>query len=303
MKSLFRLCAGVASLCLTVVLLTFLVQFIRKVWFGNTSARSGQVVIVEVDGILLNATDKVKEIDEIVDHHSAKALVIRINSPGGLVGPSQELYHSIRRADAKIPVVASIGSLGASGGYYAALGARKIYCNPGAMTASIGVIMELADLSKLLQWAKIDRITIKAGKFKDTGNPARPMTADERELLNSLVTDVHRQFRSDTKERRKLTDAQLEHAADGRVMTGAQAKAAGLIDELGGLDEALLGAKKLAGLPANAQVTYPESRGGLLKRLLGAESESQFEGMLKILEGAPLSTLPAWRILLLSPIQ
>jgi protease-4 len=303
MKALFRLCAVVASVCLIVVLLTFLVQFIRKVWFGAPSAHSGQVVIVDLNGIILSSTKTIQEIDEIIENHTAKALVIRISSPGGLVGPSQELFQAIRRADSKIPVVASIGSLGASGGYYAALGARKIFCNPGAMTASIGVIMELMDISHLLQWAKVNRFTIKAGKFKDVGNPNRAMTPEEHALLDTLLADVHRQFRGDVKERRKLTDAQLENTADGRVMTGAQAKVAGLIDATGGLEEALLEAKKLAGLPADAQVTYPDTGGGLLRRVLGADSENRFDGILNLLEGAPLSLTPTWRILLLSPVQ
>lgn len=275
MKSLFKLLGYLTGICLCLIVLSCTFSIIKKTWFSKSSHKNGYVAVIDVDGVIYDARSKVKDINEILENSEAKALIVRVNSPGGLVGPSQELYQALRMADQKIPVVVSMGSLAASGGYYTALGGRKIFSNPGTLTASIGVIMEFAQTDKLYKWAKVERFTLKAGKFKDIGSSLRPMTTEEKNLLQTMMNDIHGQFRQTVMERRKISQEVLDETADGRIMTGSQAKEAGLVDELGGFEEAAKEAKKLAKLPADAAIEYPDSKEGLLKKVLfGDTSES-----------------------------
>jgi protease IV len=187
--------------------------------------------------------------------------VIRINSPGGVVGPSQELYDALRRLrQGGKPVVASMGAVAASGGYYVAVAADRIYANPGTLTGSIGVIMQMANLEQLMKKVGVDYVVVKAGALKDVGNPARPMTPEERRVLQALLDDVHAQFIGAVAEGRKLDRAQVMQFADGRIFSGTQAKALQMIDELGGLEDAVNGAAQLAGIPVPPKVIPPRRR-------------------------------------------
>jgi len=307
MKPLFRVLGAVVAISLILVFATFSFNFVKKVWFGKSTDRDVHVSVVDLSGVITNSLSFTRSLQEQVDNKSTKAIVVRINSPGGLVGPSQEMYEAIRKADEKIPVLISMGPLAASGGYYAALGGRKIYANAGTLTASIGVIMEMANTEKLYTWAKIERFTLKAGKFKDVGTPLRAMKPEEKELLQSMLTDIHEQFRATVKERRKLTDAEIENTADGRVMTGNQAKKAKLVDELGGLEDALREAKSLAKIPADAHVHYPVKNDGILKRYIfgdDEDAESRWGAWGKAISGIVSTEItPPWRVLLLAPVQ
>jgi protease-4 len=227
---------------------------------------------LDLNGVIYTSNSFIKETEAIAENKMSKAVVIRINSPGGVVGPSQEIYEAIKSLDQKIPVVISMSSLAASGGYYAALGGRKIFANPGTLTASIGVIMEFMNTEKLLDWAKVERFAIKSGRLKDVGNPSRKMLPEEKLFLQSLLDDVHSQFRKEVQIRRHLTDAELNEVADGRVMTGAQAKKAKLVDALGGYQEAVKEAKALSGLNDQAPVIIKTPTKGLIKELLLGES-------------------------------
>ncbi len=196
-----------------------------------------------------------------------------------------------------------MGAVAASGGYYIALGGRKIFASPGTLTASIGVIMEFANTDKLYKWAKIDRYSLKSGKFKDLGTTTRFMTTDEKGLIDELISDIHNQFKSALRERRGLEESILERVTDGRIMTGLQAKQAKLIDEIGGLDVVIEALKKEVGLPVDAYVKYPESKHGFLWRLFFGEARER-------LSVNPVSDwfqrskpIWGWRVLLLSPIQ
>lgn len=296
-----------------VVFTTFTFVFIKKVWFGgggkHAAAGKSHVMILEVSGIMMSATRELRELDEALDNPHTKAIVVRVNSPGGLVAPSQELYEALKRADQKVPVVISMGSLAASGGYYASLGGRKIYANAGTLTASIGVVMEFMNLQKLYEWAKIERYAMTAGKLKAAGSEFRPMTAEERELFTGMLSDIHAQFKAAVKERRKLSDEEIEKWCDGRVMTGQQAKAAKLVDALGPLEDAVRDAKKLAGIPESAEVIYPESREGLLKRVLFGEdndTQNRLGDAVRAVAGAvaaPPAIAPGWKVMLLSPVR
>jgi protease IV len=178
-----------------------------------------------------------------------------------VVAPTQELHDAVvRLRQAGKPVVASLGSVAASGGYYVAVACDQIYANPGTLTGSIGVIMQLANLEQLMKKVGVDYVVVKAGQFKDLGNVARPMTPDERRVMQALLDDVHGQFIGAVAEGRKLTREEVVRFADGRVFSGVQAKELRMVDALGGLEDAVLAAGKLAGIPGTPSILQPRRR-------------------------------------------
>lgn len=228
---------------------------------GGGSLFGARVALVELEGPIIDVDDLLRELKGHRDNPLVKAVVIRINSPGGVVAPTQELHAAITRLrEAGKPVVASLGSVAASGGYYVAVAADKIYASPGTLTGSIGVIMRLANLDGLLKKVGVDFVVVKAGQLKDLGNFARPMTPEERRVLQVMLEDVHAQFIDAVAAGRKLDRAQVLAFADGRVVSGAQAKSMNMIDALGGLEEALDGAAVLAGIPKPPRVVGPRRK-------------------------------------------
>jgi len=220
-----------------------------------------RVAIVELEGIITDVEDLVRELKSHRENPSVRAVVVRINSPGGVVGPTQELYDAIIRVrQAGKPVVASLGAVAASGGYYAAVAADQIYANPGTLTGSIGVIMQLANVDTLLKKVGVDFVVVKAGQFKDIGNPARPMTPEERRVVQSLLEDVHGQFIEAVARGRKLDRSAVVQFADGRVFSGTQALDLRMIDARGGLEDAVNAAAKLANLPTPPPVERPRRK-------------------------------------------
>ena len=165
MKPLLRALAATAIVCTIILFVATTLAFVGAMWPGKGKLGNDHIAVVNVSGIIYTSTELLKEIDDIAQDENVKALVVRINSPGGLVAPSQEYYEAFKKLDKKIPVVVSMASVAASGGYYAALGGRKIYANPGTLTGSIGVIMEFVNNQKLYKWAKIDRYSLKAGRL------------------------------------------------------------------------------------------------------------------------------------------
>ncbi len=232
-----------------------------------------RIALVELEGLIVDVDDLVRELKEHRENPAVRAVVVRINSPGGVVAPTQELYTALRRLhDAGKPVVASLGAVAASGGYYVAVGADRIYADPGTLTGSIGVIMQLPNVNELLKKVGVDYVVVKAGEFKDIGNFARPMTPDERRVLQGLLDDVHGQFIDAVAAGRKLDRARVVEFADGRVFSGSQAKRLQMVDALGGLEEAIDGAATLAHLPKPPRVIGPRrkfSLTDLLKNELG----------------------------------
>ena len=195
------------------------------------------------------------------ENPSVRAVVMRINSPGGVVAPTQELHDAVLRLrQAGKPVVASLGSVAASGGYYVAVACDQIYANPGTLTGSIGVIMQLANVEQLMKKVGVDYIVVKAGQFKDIGNFSRAMTPEERRVMQTLLDDVHGQFIGAVANGRKLAREEVVRFADGRVFSGVQAKELKMVDMLGGLEDAVLGAAKLAGIPSPPNVIQPRRR-------------------------------------------
>lgn len=214
---------------------------------------------------------------------SVKAVVIRINSPGGSAAASEEMYRAIRRLREKKPVVVSMGDVAASGGYYMAAAADKIYANPATITGSIGVISQFLNMQGLLEGKLgIRDETLKSGAFKDAGNPFRPLRPEERQLFQSMIRDIYNQFVDDVVAGRKaatkgkLTRANLLKVADGRVLTGRQAKNALLVDELGGLHEAIDAAVKLGGLEKRR---VREVASGSFGSMFGTEASISRDGL------------------------
>jgi len=216
---------------------------------------------------------------------------VRINSPGGGVAASQELFSEIRRfrRETGKPVVVSMESVAASGGYYTAVAADHIVANQGTITGSIGVIMQWMNYGDLLEWAKIRAVTIKSGALKDSGNPTRPITDDERAYFEDLIKKLRAQFVEAVADGRKgkLKAGAMEKMADGRVVTGEEALALGLVDEIGDYRDAVDRAARMAHMSLPANVWHPRPmRPGLLELLFGGPSESTFAG--RLLSGAPV---------------
>jgi protease IV len=242
--------------------------------FGTSMGRSGdgggplfgpRVAVVELEGLIAETDDLVRELRHYRDNPSVRAVVIRINSPGGVVGPTQEVHDALLRVrQAGKPVVASLGSVAASGGYYIAVAADQIYANPGSLTGSIGVIMQMANVDALMKKVGVDYVVVKAGQFKDLGNFSRPMTPEERRVIQALLDDVHGQFIEAVAKGRKLDRGAVVKFADGRVFSGTQALGLKMVDALGGLEEAIEAAAKLAKLPTPPAVERARRRFSLI---------------------------------------
>jgi protease IV len=220
-----------------------------------------KVAIVEIEGVIVDADDALRELKDHLEDASVRAVVVRINSPGGVVGPTQEVYAAIQRLQkAQKPVVASLGAVAASGGYYIAAAANQIYANPGTLTGSIGVIMQLANVEGLFKKIGVEYVVVKAGRFKDAGNPGRPMSPEERRIMQALLDDVHAQFIDAVAEGRHLDRDEVVRVADGRIFSDTQAKELRMVDALGGLEDAIAAAATLAGLPERPRLIRPRRR-------------------------------------------
>ncbi|PNU20741.1 signal peptide peptidase SppA [Geothermobacter hydrogeniphilus] len=216
-----------------------------------------KVAVVELQGVIDSSRELMETIVDFRDDDSVKAIVLRINSPGGAVGPAQEVYEEIKKAAKVKPVVVSMGSVAASGGYYVAVPAQRILANPGTITGSIGVIMQFTNFEELLAKIGLKSEVVKSGSLKDIGSSTRPMTEQDRQVLQTLIDDVHQQFMTAVAEGRKMDLKKVKALADGRIFTGRQALQAGLVDELGNLQDAIAIAGKLGGIEGKPQVIYP----------------------------------------------
>lgn len=208
----------------------------------------GSIAVVEVNGVIMESKNLVELIHKAEEDKDTKAIILRINSPGGAVGPTQEVYEEIRRIDKEYvdskgekgkPVYASFGTIAASGGYYLGAATRRIYANPGTLTGSIGVIMQFMDMSRLYDWAMLNQQNIKSGRYKDVGQPNRPLTEEEKSLLKGVISGVHEQFMKDIMRTREgKVKGDLNELAQGQIFSGEQAYKYGLVDELGSLWQA-----------------------------------------------------------------
>jgi protease-4 len=236
------------------------------------------VAVIELKGVILDSKKIIKQLKEAAEDNDIKAAVLRLDTPGGAVAPSQEIYEAVKRFPK--PMVGSMGSVAASGGMYVASGLKKIYANPGTLTGSIGVIMEFMNLKKLYDWAKVERYSIKTGKFKDAGAEYRDLAPEERDYFQALVMDTLEQFKTAVSTGRHMTMEEVTAIADGRVFTGVQAKKLKLVDELGTLEDAIAYIAKEAKIKGKVRVAYPAKKSRGLQELLmggGSSDEDGFE--------------------------
>ncbi len=215
---------------------------------------SNQIGLVKVEGGIYVPEETVKELDKYRLDDDIKAVVVRIESPGGTVAASQEIYDALLRLGDKKPVIASMGTLAASGGYYIACAADKIVANPGTITGSIGVRFDHLNVSKLMKWAKLEHNVLKSGKYKDMASPERALTTEEKNILEQLLKNIHQQFKQAVATRRNLEDKQVDKVSDGRIFTGEEALELGLVDKLGDQYSAQKLAAKLAGVKGEPRV-------------------------------------------------
>lgn len=236
---------------------------------------SNAIGVIEIKGVITDAERTLADLQAFGREKGIKAVVVRIDSPGGAVGASQEMFMGIRRLSRQKPVVASMGSVAASGGFYAALGAEKIVAAPGSLTGSMGVIIKFANLEQLFNKIGYQSQVVKSGQFKDMGSPDRALTEAELALLQDLIDSVHGQFVADIAESRALNIDDVKKIADGRIFSGQQAKEHGLIDELGNFTDAVRLAASLANLDQELpRLIYPPEEGNsLLGMLLGKSSQ------------------------------
>lgn len=252
------------------------------VWLEDGEALRGgdRVAVIRLDGVIVDAREAVKALERYGKDPKVKAVVLRVETPGGAVGPTQEIFQAVRRWNEHKKIVASLGSMATSGGYYVACAAERIVASAGTVTGSIGVVVHMANLEKLLGKVGIQGDVIKSGEHKDMGSPHRALTPAERELIQRVIDDVHDQFVEDVAEGRHLPKDVVRSLADGRIFSGRQARNLGLVDDLGGLWDAVRLAAQLGGIPGEPRVVEEaKERFSLLDLLLG-------EGAVKLLPGA-----------------
>ena len=276
---------GALSGCLVVVAGVLLLGFLIAAMAGNDTTTRGdvfgdKVAIIPIDGEILGSREAIDALHRYARNSSVKAMVMRINSPGGAIAPSQEIYEEIRnvRARSGKPIVASLDSVAASGGYYIASACDRIVANPGSITGSIGVILQWMETKDLLAWAKLKPETITSGAMKAAGSPYQDLTDAQRAYFQDIVTQLHSQFvRAVAAGRKgKLTEADVSRMADGRVFTGEQALGLKLVDQLGNLDDAVGVAGKLGGIAGRPGTIYPKKRSrGLFDALTSDDSDTE----------------------------
>jgi protease-4 len=260
---------GALSGCLVVIAGMVLFGILIAAMANNDTTTRGdvfgdKVAIIPIDGEIFGSRDTIEALHRYAKNSSVKAMIVRINSPGGAIAPSQEIYEEIRnvRARSGKPIVASLDSVAASGGYYIASACDTIVANPGSITGSIGVILQWMETKDLLAWAKLKPQTITSGPMKAAGSPYQDLTDAERAYFQSIVTQLHSQFvRAVAAGRKgKLSEADVSKIADGRVFTGEQALGLKLVDQLGNLDDAIRVAGKLGGIHGRPGTIYPKKR-------------------------------------------
>lgn len=254
---------------LILMLVLVLAGWLTSALDGMTSFGGPYLAVVRIEGVLVDATATLDELERYAKNPAVLGVVLRIDSPGGAVVPAQEIYDAVQRLRTKHgkKVVVSMGSVAASGGYYIAAASDKIVANPGSLTGSIGVIMEIPNVQGLMKKVGVESVVIKSGRSKDVGSPFREMKPEERALLQAVLDDVHDQFIEAVAKGRGLEVVEVRRLADGRIFTGRQAQSVGLVDQLGGLPDAIETAANLAKIEGEPAVL--ESQPGFsLKRLL-----------------------------------
>jgi len=250
------LATGLIAVVFFLLVFGLVMLLMGKPDFAESGAR---IALVTIEGVISSdvAERTVRQLSKYGEDPSVKAIVLRIDSPGGGVAPSQEIYHEVRRIRAKEKlIVASLGSLAASGGYYVACAADRIFANPGTITGSIGVLIQLANAEQLLRKIGVEPTVIKSGPLKDSGTPTRALLPEEREVFQGVVDDVYQQFVEAVAQGRKLQEVEVRQYADGRIYSGRQAKRLNLIDDLGTLQDAVAHAAAAVGIVGKPKLVH-----------------------------------------------
>ncbi len=246
-----------------VAVFIFITAYIVTIGLGSWSWTTGEkIAVVRIEGVILDSNEVIEELKEYSSNDSVKAILLRIDSPGGAVAPSQEIYQEVKkiRNKGKKKIVTSMGAVTASGGYYIASASDKIVANPGSITGSIGVILELANISGLMKKVGVESVVVKSGRYKDIGSMFRSMTQDERDLIQGVIDDTQDQFIEAVSQGRGIDKEKVRAIADGRVFTGRQAQKIGLVDELGNMQDAIKITAKLAGIKGEPSLLEKKKR-------------------------------------------
>jgi len=261
----------VIILAIAIVLGSTMVIAIKTLSPSSYQLFSEKIGVIPVEGTISDSQTVTSELVKFRKDNRIKAVILKINSPGGAIAPSQEIYREIEKTIPTKKVVAAMGTVAASGGYYIAAATNKIVANPGTITGSIGVIMEFVRVEDLLNKIGVDLEIMKSGEFKDIGSPDRKLTAREREILDAMIMDMQKQFVQAIVRGRNLSLEKVQEIADGRIFSGAQAKELGLVDFLGNFQDAVEITKELAGIKGDVTLVYAKkSKFELLDLLLEA---------------------------------
>jgi len=257
------------------VIAALLVFFLSVLFFiGRYIGKPGRfafgdkIAIVEIKGVITQSSGIIEELNQYGEDEGVKAIILRIDSPGGGVGPAQEIHREILKVKSKKKVVTSMGSVAASGGYYIACASDLIVANPGTITGSIGVIMEFTNIEELFKKIGIKGVVLKSGEHKDIGSPFREMTPEEKKIIQEVIDNVHQQFVQAVAKGRKMDQEKVMQIADGRILTGEQAKQIGLVDQIGNLQDTIDIVAKMAGIEGKPNILYPKRRFSLWELLV-----------------------------------
>ncbi|MFA7060297.1 MAG: signal peptide peptidase SppA [Pedobacter sp.] len=271
--------------CFMFLLVLFMVSVLiaKAILGGDTDGRlvgNQGIGLVEVKGMILDSRETIRQLRYFLKKDNIKVVVLRVDSPGGVVAPSQEICDEVKKFAARKKIIVSMGSLAASGGYYISAPATLIYANPGTITASIGVILKLSNIEALIDKIGIKAYTLKTGKYKDSGSPVRQFSEEDRAMLQAVIDNTHEQFVQAVAAGRKLPVEEVRRIADGRILSGEQAKAFKLVDRLGTLQDAIEEAGRLAGIKGDPEVVLPPKRRVNYLDLLAEGAENTFNGSL-----------------------
>ena len=247
---------------------------------SSTGLFEEKIGVVSINGTISSSKKISSELVKFAKDDSIRAIILRINSPGGGVGASQEIYREVQKITPQKPVVVSMGSVAASGGYYVAAPATKIVSNPGTITGSIGVFIKFVRLEELLNKIGVDLEIVKSGELKDMGSPDRKLTQRDRDILDALIKDLQGQFVTAVASGRNLSVEKVQEIADGRIFSGARAKDLGLVDFMGNFQDAVEIAKKIVGIKGDVALVYPKKSTGELWNLFLESSARNIVGVL-----------------------
>lgn len=279
-KTVILMAAGLLFFTVLFMVSVMIAKSLLKGVDTPLSAKTG-IGLVEVKGMILDSKETIRQLRHFQKQDGVKAVVLRVDSPGGIVAPSQEIFEEVKKFAARKKIIVSMGSLAASGGYYISAPATMIYANPGTITASIGVILKLSNIEALMDKIGIKSHTLKTGKYKDSGSPLREFSLEDRAMLQSVIDNTHEQFIRAVAEGRKLPVEEVRKIADGRILSGEQARGFKLVDRLGTLQDAIEEAGKQAGIKGEPEVILPPRKKVNYLDMLADGAEGTFDGTLK----------------------